>query len=54
MLSELIDFLGSLHPLIVHLPIGIVCLTIAIDVFMKNKNNKESIRASIILNTDLT
>ena len=39
MLSELIDFLGSLHPLIVHLPIGIVCLTIAIDVFMKNKNN---------------
>ena len=39
MLSELIDFLGSLHPLIVHLPIGIVLLTIAIDVFMKNKNN---------------
>ena len=39
MLSEFIDFLGSLHPLIVHLPIGIVLLTIAIDVFMKNKNN---------------
>ena len=39
MLSELIDFLGSLHPLIVHLPIGIVLLTIAIDVFMRNKNN---------------
>ncbi len=39
MLSELIDFLGSLHPLFVHLPIGIILLTIAIDVFMKNKNN---------------
>ena len=39
MLSELLDFLGSLHPLIVHLPIGIVLLTIAIDVFMRNKNN---------------
>ena len=39
MLSELIDFLGSLHPLMVHLPIGIVLLTIAIDVFMRNKNN---------------
>ena len=39
MLTELLDFLGSLHPLIVHLPIGIVLLTIAIDVFMRNKNN---------------
>ena len=39
MLIELLDFLGSLHPLIVHLPIGIVLLTIAIDVFMRNKNN---------------
>ena len=39
MLVELLDFLGSLHPLIVHLPIGIVLLTIAIDVFMRNKNN---------------
>lgn len=39
MLTEFLDFLGSLHPLIVHLPIGIVLLTIAIDVFMKNKNN---------------
>ena len=39
MLEELLDFLGSLHPLIVHLPIGIVLLTIAIDVFMRNKNN---------------
>lgn len=39
MLSELIDFLASLHPLVVHLPIGIILLTIAIDVFMKNKNN---------------
>ena len=39
MLTELLDFLGSLHPLIVHLPIGIVPLTIAIDVFMRNKNN---------------
>ena len=39
MLIELLDFLGSLHPLIVHLPIGIVPLTIAIDVFMRNKNN---------------
>ena len=39
MLIEFLDFLGSLHPLIVHLPIGIVLLTIAIDVFMRNKNN---------------
>jgi uncharacterized membrane protein len=39
MLTEFLDFLGSLHPLIVHLPIGIVLLTIAIDVFMRNKNN---------------
>lgn len=39
MLTELLDFLGSLHPLIVHLPIGVVLLTIAIDVFMRNKNN---------------
>lgn len=39
MLIELLDFLGSLHPLIVHLPIGNVLLTIAIDVFMRNKNN---------------
>ena len=39
MLIELLDFLGSLHPLIVHLPIGTVLLTIAIDVFMRNKNN---------------
>lgn len=39
MLTELVDFLGSLHPLIVHLPIGIVLLTLAIDVFMRNKNN---------------
>ena len=39
MLIELLDFLCSLHPLIVHLPIGIVLLTIAIDVFMRNKNN---------------
>ncbi|MGA0374040.1 MAG: c-type cytochrome domain-containing protein [Flavobacteriaceae bacterium] len=39
MRSELFDFLGSLHPLMVHLPIGIILLTIAIDVFMRNKNN---------------
>ncbi|MEC8397807.1 MAG: DUF2231 domain-containing protein, partial [Bacteroidota bacterium] len=39
MRSELLDFLGSLHPLMVHLPIGIILLTIAIDVFMRNKNN---------------
>ena len=39
MLIEFLDFLGSLHPLIVHLPIGIILLTIAIDVFMRNKNN---------------
>ena len=39
MLTEFLDFLGSLHPLIVHLPIGIILLTIAIDVFMRNKNN---------------
>ena len=39
MYSEFLDFLGSLHPLIVHLPIGIILLTIAIDVFMRNKNN---------------
>ena len=39
MLIEFLDFLGSLHPLIVHLPIGIVLLTIAIDIFMRNKNN---------------
>jgi uncharacterized membrane protein len=39
MLTEFLDFLGSLHPLIVHLPIGIVLLTIAIDVFIRNKNN---------------
>ena len=39
MLTELVDFLGSLHPLIVHLPIGIVLLTLAIDVFIRNKNN---------------
>ena len=39
MITELLDFLGSLHPLIVHLPIGVVLLTIAIDVFMRNKNN---------------
>ena len=39
MRSELLDFFGSLHPLIVHLPIGTILLTIAIDVFMRNKNN---------------
>tara|TARA_B100000925_G_scaffold15808_1_gene11000 strand:+ start:2754 stop:4109 length:1356 start_codon:yes stop_codon:yes gene_type:complete len=39
MRTELLDFLGSLHPLVVHLPIGIILLTIAIDVFMRNKNN---------------
>ena len=39
MRSELLDFFGSLHPIIVHLPIGIILLTIAIDVFMRNKNN---------------
>jgi uncharacterized membrane protein len=39
MLSELIDFLGSLHPLIVHLPIGILLMTIGIDFIMRNRNN---------------
>jgi uncharacterized membrane protein len=47
MRSELLDFFGSLHPLIVHLPIGIILLTIAIDVFMRNKNN--SVRRIITL-----
>ena len=47
MRSELLDFFGSLHPLIVHLPIGTILLTIAIDVFMRNKNN--SVRRIITL-----
>jgi uncharacterized membrane protein len=43
----MLDFLGSLHPLVVHLPIGIVLLTLALEVFMKNKNN--SIHRAITL-----
>ena len=39
MVSEIFEFLGSLHPLIVHLPIGFIILTLLINVVFKTRNN---------------
>tara|TARA_A100001015_G_scaffold71405_2_gene79107 strand:- start:1975 stop:3327 length:1353 start_codon:yes stop_codon:yes gene_type:complete len=39
MTSEIFEFLGSLHPLLVHLPIGFILLTFLVDIFIKKKNN---------------
>ena len=42
MVSEIFEFLGSLHPLIVHLPIGFIILTLLINVVFKTRNNSVS------------
>ncbi len=39
MVLEIFEFLGSLHPLVVHLPIGFIILTILVDILIKTKNN---------------
>ena len=39
MISEIFEFLGSLHPLVVHLPIGFILLTFLVDIIIKTKNN---------------
>ena len=39
MVSEIFEFLGSLHPLIVHLPIGFIILTLLINFVFKTRNN---------------
>ena len=39
MISEIFEFLGSLHPLVVHLPIGFILLTFLVDLSIKAKNN---------------
>ena len=47
MISELFDFFGSLHPLVVHLPIGFIILTLLVNIIIKKKNN--SVRRLITL-----
>ena len=39
MVLEIFEFLGSLHPLIVHLPIGFIILTLLVNILIKTKNN---------------
>ena len=39
MVLEIFEFLGSLHPLVVHLPIGFIILTLLVDILIKTKNN---------------
>ena len=39
MVIEIFEFLGSLHPLIVHLPIGFIILTLLINFVFKTRNN---------------
>ena len=39
MVLEIFEFLGSLHPLLVHLPIGFIILTLLVDILIKTKNN---------------
>ena len=39
MVLEIFEFLGSLHPLIVHLPIGFIILTLLVSILIKTKNN---------------
>ena len=39
MVLEIFEFLGSLHPLVVHLPIGFIILTLLVNILIKTKNN---------------
>ena len=38
MFYDLLNFLGSLHPLVVHLPIGFVLLTMIFEFFADSKS----------------
>ena len=39
MVLEIFEFLGSLHPLVVHMPIGFIILTLLVNILIKTKNN---------------